>query len=41
MVNSRGGGGGVLGYFLGGYVPPGTPNWLPVLKKKPKIDSPF
>ena len=28
------GGGGALGYFLGGYVPPGTPNWLPVLKKK-------
>ena len=28
------GGGGVLGYFLGGYVPPGTPNWHPVLKKK-------
>ena len=27
-------GGGALGYFLGGYVPPGTPNWLPVLKKK-------
>ena len=27
------GGGGALGYFLGGYVPPGTPNWHPVLKK--------
>ena len=26
--------GGALGYFLGGYVPPGTPNWHPVLKKK-------
>ena len=25
--------GGGLGYFLGGYVPPGTPNWHPVLKK--------
>ena len=25
--------GGALGYFLGGYVPPGTPNWHPVLKK--------
>ena len=25
--------GGTLGYFLGGYVPPGTPNWHPVLKK--------
>ena len=24
--------GGALGYFLGGYVPPGTPNWHPVLK---------
>ena len=23
---------GALGYFLGGYVPPGTPNWHPVLK---------
>ena len=30
------------GYFLGGYVPPGTPNWHPVLKKiSPKIDTPF
>ena len=27
-----GGGGGALGYFLGGYVPPGTPNWHPILK---------
>ena len=36
------GGGGALGYFLGGYVPPGTPNWHPVLKKNsPKIDTPF
>ena len=25
--------GGALGYFLGGYVPPGTPNWHLVLKK--------
>ena len=34
--------GGAFGYFLGGYVPPGTPNWHPVLKKKsPKIDTPF
>ena len=24
---------GALGYFLGRYVPPGTPNWHPVLKK--------
>ena len=29
----RGGGGGAFGYFLGGYVPSGTPNWHPVLKK--------
>ena len=36
------GGGGALGYFLGGYVPPGTPNWHPVLKKiSPNIDTPF
>ena len=28
-------GGGALGEFLGGYVPPRTPNWHPVLKKKP------
>ena len=36
------GSGGALGYFLGGYVPPGTPNWNPVLKKiSPKIDTPF
>ena len=34
--------GGTLGYFLGGYVPPGTPNWHPVLEKiSPKIDSPL
>ena len=34
--------GGALGYFLGGYVPPGTPNWHPILKKiSPKIDTPF
>ena len=33
---------GALGYFLGWYVPPGTPNWHPVLKKNsPKIDTPF
>ena len=36
-----GGGGGALGYLLGGYVPPGTPNWHPVLKKTPKSDAPF
>ena len=36
------GGRGALGYFLGGYVPPGTPNWHPVLKKNShKIDTPF
>ena len=36
------GGGGALGYFLGGYVPPGTPNWHPILKNiSPKIDTPF
>ena len=30
--------GGALGYFFGGYVPPGTPNWHPVLEKfSPKI----
>ena len=35
-------GGGTLGNILGGYVPPGTPNWHPVLKKiSPKIDTPF
>ena len=31
---------GALGYFLAGYVPPGTPNWHPVLKKiSPKTDT--
>ena len=25
--------GGALGYFLGGYVLPRTPNWDPILKK--------
>ena len=35
-------GGGALGYFLGGYVPPGTPNWHPVLKTFPlKLTAPF
>ena len=31
-VEAGGGGGGgeALGYFLGVYVPPGTPNWYPV-----------
>ena len=34
--------GGALGYFLGEYVPPGTPNWHPVLEIiSPKIDTPF
>ena len=42
LVRVPGGGGGALGYFLGVYVPPGTPNWHPVLKKIfPKIDTPF
>ena len=37
-----GGGGGALGYFSAGYVPPGTPNWHPVLKKiSPIIGTPF
>ena len=40
VVGARGG--GALGYFLGGYVPPGTSNWHPVLKKNsPKTDTPF
>ena len=35
-------GGGALGYLLGGYVPPRTPNWHPVLEKiSPKTDTPF
>ena len=29
------GAGRALGYFLGGYMPPGTPNWHSVLKKIP------
>ena len=34
--------GGALGYFFGGYVPPGTANWHPVLKiNSPKIDTLF
>ena len=34
--------GGALGYFWSRYVPPGTPNWHPVLRKiSPKIDTPF
>ena len=42
--------GGTLGYFLGGYVRPGTPNWHPVLEMgqffiprsriRPKTDIP-
>ena len=36
------GGGGALGHFLGGYVPPGTTNGHPVRKKiSPKIETPF
>ena len=34
-VISTPGGGGALGYSLGTYVPPGTPNWHPVLKTIP------
>ena len=35
-------GGGALGYFFGGHVPPGTPSWHPILEKSsPKIDTPF
>ena len=35
-------GGGGTWVFFGGYVPPGTPNCHPVLKKiSPKIDTPF
>ena len=42
VPQARGGGGGHLGYFFGGCVPPGTPNWHPVLKKiSPKTDTPF
>ena len=34
--------GGALGYFLGGLIPPGTPNWHPVLEKiSPRTDTPF
>ena len=34
--------GGALGYILGGYVLPGTPNWHPVLKKIcPETDTLF
>ena len=41
-ANEPGAPGGALGYFLGGYVPPGIPNWHPVLEKNsPKIDTPF
>ena len=41
VARSPGGLGG-LGYFWGGYAPPRTPNWHPVLKKiPPKIDTPF
>ena len=38
---SRGGGGGrALGYFLGGYVPPGSPNWHPVPKNISPVTAP-
>ena len=37
-----GGGGGVLGYILGGYVPPGSPNLDPVLERIcTQNDTPF
>ena len=40
-VHETRGGGGARGYFLGGSVPPGTPNWHPGLKKLyAKIDTP-
>ena len=36
------GGGGVLGYILGGYVPPGSPNLDPVLERIcTQNDTPF
>ena len=36
------GGRGALGYFLGEYVPPGTPNWHRILKRNSlTIDTPF
>ena len=42
LTGQGGGGGGGIGYFWGGYVPRGTPNWHPVLKRiSPKIDTPF
>ena len=42
VVRSLAGGGGGTWLFLGGYVPPRTPNWHPVLTKiSPKIDNPF
>ena len=51
MIGLSHGGWGALGYFLGGYVPPGTPNWHPVLeigqffiprsRIRPKTDTPF
>ena len=35
-------GGGVLGYILGGYVPPGSPNLDPVLERIcTQNDTPF
>ena len=37
-----GGGGGVLGYILGGFVPPGSPNLDPVLERIcTQNDTPF
>ena len=35
------GGGGAHGYFLGGYLPPGTPKLYPVLENASEMDTPF
>ena len=42
MGGGGGGGWGVLGYILGGYVPPGSPNLDPVLERIcTQNDTPF
>ena len=42
ILADPGGGGGALGYLLGGHVPPGTSKLAPRSKKiSPKIDTPF
>ena len=33
--------GGALGYFLGGYVPPGTPHCIPSFRNGPIFYTPF